>query len=360
MNDFHIIIKNDFTTIDKTDILYMQESSNGNYFYIICENEILVYHKNFKLSKSLSINYIHSIPNFFSIKYHTNENYFKRLYNYKFLIFDIFDCKYFLIGGYSDNSLKIYSREKNKDVIYSIYVENRIKCLKNIEDEQAFFTGHENGKILKWEYQVNNDKNQINLIKKMSIRGHNTSVKMIEVNKKYECIISVDEDEIVFIRKLYDFELLSFIKLNKYNKKIIDMNLYEQIIILTIFKIETNEIFICTYTLNGLKLGKLNEHLKLPISVIPHTDEMIIFTLHNIYLTKVSLTSKTLIKTNLNNLEINDINLNLVNDNDIVSNFNKSLNLNEAISYFYDNRNRVLFCLFSNGMLYRINFVKNA
>ena len=360
MNDFHIIIKNDFTTIDKTDILYMQESSNGNYFYIICENEILVYHKNFKLSKSKTINYIHSIPNFFSIKYHNNDNYFKRLYNYKFLIFDILDCKYFLIGGYLDNSLKIYSREKNKDVTYSIYVENRIKCLKNIEDEQAFFTGHENGKILKWEYQVNNDKNQINLIKKMSKRGHNTSVKMIEVNKKYECIISVDEDEIIFIRKLYDFELLSYIKLNKYNKKIIDINLYEQIIILTIFKIETNEIFISTYTLNGLNLGKLKEPLKLPITVIPHTDEMIIFTLHNIYLTKVSLTSKTLIKTNLNNLEINDINLNLVNDNDIVSNFNKSLNLNEAISYFYDNRNRVLFCLFSNGMLYRINFVKNA
>ena len=172
------------------------------------------------MSKSLSINYIPNIQNFFSIKYHTSDNSFKKLYSYKFLIFDILDCKYFFIGGFMDNSLKIFFREKNKDVTYSIYVENQIKCLKNIEDEQSFFTGHENGKIIKWDYQINNDNNRINLIKNMSIRGHQSSVKMIELNKKYECIISVDEDEIVFIRKLYDFELLSFIKINKFNKKL--------------------------------------------------------------------------------------------------------------------------------------------
>ena len=42
---------------------------------------------------------------------------------------------------------------------------------------------------------------------------------MIEVNKKYECIISIDNDEIIFIRKLYDFELLSHIKINKHKTK---------------------------------------------------------------------------------------------------------------------------------------------
>ena len=360
MNNFHVILKNDFTKIDKADILYMHESSNGNYFYIICEHEILVYHKNLKMSKSLSINYIPNIQNFFSIKYHTSDNSFKRLYSYKFLIFDILDCKYFFIGGFMDNSLKIFFREKNKDVTYSTYVENQIKCLKNIEDEQSFFTGHENGKIIKWDYQINNDNNRINLIKNMSIRGHQSSVKMIELNKKYECIISVDEDEIILVRKLYNFELLSYIKLNKYNKKVIDINIYEQIIILTVFQIKTNQIFIYTYTLNGLNLGKLVEQLKLPITIIPYTDEMIIFTLNNIYLTKVSLTAKALLKTNLEDLDISYINLALGDDKNVASNFNKNFNLNETISYFYDNKNKVLFCLFSNGMLYRINFVKNA
>ena len=72
------------------------------------------------------------------------------------------------------------------------------------------------------------------------------------------------------------------------------------------------------------------------------------------------MTAKALLKTNLNDFEFNSIDLNLDDENDVANNFNKNLNLNEAISYFYDNKNRVLFCLFSHGMLYRINFVKNA
>ena len=72
------------------------------------------------------------------------------------------------------------------------------------------------------------------------------------------------------------------------------------------------------------------------------------------------MTSKVLLKINFNNLEINDIDLTINNNEDNNSNFIKKLNLNEAISYFYDNKNQVLFCLFSNGILCRINFVKNA
>ena len=50
----------------------------------------------------------------------------------------------------------------------------------------------------------------------------------------------------------------------------------------------------------------------------------------------------------------------LKEDNDISYTFNSDLQKNDPISYFYDVKNRVLFCLFSNGFLYRINFVKNA
>ena len=360
MNNMHIILKNDRIKLDKLDMLYMQESSNGNYFYVVCEHEIMVFHKNFKKSNSLSINYIASFPNSFEIKYHMNNSYLKLFYNYKYLIFDILDCKCFFIGGYMDNSLRMYLKNKEKDIMYSIYVESQIKCLKNNKDDQTFYTGHENGKIIKWKYKINPDNNKISIRKDTSIRGHKSSVKMLEVNQKYECIISIDNDEIIFIRKIYDFELLSYIKINKHKKKVIDINIHEQIIILTILKIKTDEIFLYTYTLNGLKLGKIKEPLKLPITTIPNTDEIIILRKGNIYLAKIAFNEKTSILAISNNLEVPNIDWSSENENDVAFNFNKDLQQNEGISYFYDSKNKVLFYLFSNGMLYRINFVKNA
>ena len=77
---------------------------------------------------------------------------------------------------------------------------------------------------------------------------------------------------------------------------------------------------------------------------------------------KVAFNEKTSLLAISNNLEVPNIDLSLKddNDNDDAFNFNKDLQENEAISYFYDSKNKVLFCLFSNGMLYRVNFVKNA
>ena len=360
MSNFQIILKNALLIFEGKDILYMHESSNGNYLYIVYENEILVYNKNLKFINNLSLYNINKIPNCFSFKYHTNDNRFKNLYNYQYIIFDIFDCKFFFIGGYMDNSLRIYFKDKEKDIMYSLYSDSQIKCIINSENDNTFFTGHENGKIAKWSFQVNNDYNDINIKKENSIRGHKSSVKMIKLNEKYECIISIDIDEIVFIRKIYDFELLSYIKFNKYNKKVIDVNIYNQIIILTIFKIKTNEIFLYTYTLNGLNLAKIREQLKLPISLIPNTDEMIILSLANIYFVKVAFNEKTSLLPISNDLDISNIGLTSEEDNSIVNNFNNDLHSSDAISYFYDSKNRVLFCLFSEGKLYRINFVKNA
>ena len=359
-DDLQIILRNALLIIEGKDYLYMQESSNGNYFYIVTEHEIEVYNKNLKLMNNLSLNNISKIPNCFSIKYYSSDQFFRSINNYKYIIFDILDCKYFFIGGYIDNSLRIYYKDKEKDIMYSVYMESQIKCMKNNYSNKTFFSGHENGKIMKWNYNINSENNQINLVKVNSVRGHKASVKMIEINEKFGCIISVDEDEIVFVRKMYDFELLSYIKLNKYHKKIIDINIYNQIIILTLFKIQKNQIFIYTYSLNGLNVGKIISKLRLPISLIPNTDEIILFSLGNIYITKVAFNSKTSLSAFSNNFDLNNISLNEEEDQNIDNKFNIDLQSNDAISYFYDSKNRVLFCLFSGGKLYRINLVKNA
>ena len=359
-NNIQIILKNERITLENKDFLYMGESSKGNYFYVICEHEILVFNKNLRYINHLSIKYISKIPKFFSTKYHSTDKYYNQLYNYKYLLFDIMDCKYFFIGGYMDNSLRIYTKEKDKEIMNSVYVETQIRCIRNSHNDQTFFTGHENGKIMKWRYDINNDNNQINIKKVNSLRCHGSSIKMLELNEKLECIVSIDNDEIVFIRKMYDFELLSYIKFNKYRKKVIDINIYNQIIIFTITKIKTDEIFIYTYTLNGLNLGKIPALLKLPISLIPNTEEMIIFSLSNIYCATVSFNEKASLVALSNNMELVGIDLSFQDEKDVAFKFNNDLHKFAAISFFYDSKNRVLFCLFSDGSLYRINFVKNV
>ena len=87
---------------------------------------------------------------------------------------------------------------------------------------------------------------------------------------------------------------------------------------------------------------------------------MIILSLANIYFVKVAFNEKTSLLPISNDLDISNIGLTSEEDNSIVNNFNNDLHSSDAISYFYDSKNRVLFCLFSEGKLYRINFVKNA
>ena len=56
--------------------------------------------------------------------------------------------------------------------------------------------------------------------------------------------------------------------------------------------------------------------LKLPITTIPNTDEIIIFRKGNIYLAKIAFNGKTSILAISNNLEVPNIDLSLKDDND--------------------------------------------
>ena len=132
-NNFNKInIKNEYKSLPNNIYIYMSESTpshNGNseniYFYIVANKEILVYNKQMKNLPNLSVNIQKIFPLFEcktsnkgkndvnkNINDKTNDN--DTIYNnnkqfiYKRLIFDIEDCKFFFIGGYIDNSYKIY------------------------------------------------------------------------------------------------------------------------------------------------------------------------------------------------------------------------------------------------------------
>ena len=371
IDNAQIYLKNEYLFIPDKEFLFIKESSYGNYFYILFEDQILVYNKLLKLINNLCISGFCKIYPPYSLNYNSNlKNILKCQYIYKNLIFEALECKYFFVAGYLDNSFKIYTKEKEKTMIYSIYTESKVTCIKNINDSNIFFTGHQNGRIIKWKYTIINKENSkkdcnkfpIILHKINSVYAHQYFIREIEINEKFNCLISAGNDGLIFIRKLYDFEVLNYIKINKKTKEIIDINLYRQNIILSILKIRSKSVYIYTYSLNGMKLGKMSEQIKMPISIIPETGEIFIFGSSNIYLVKITMKEKTSLITITNDL--NPSYYEGIKDNsdeyeDSCNKFNDDLNNNIPISYFYDKKYHVLFCLFSNGRLHRINLIKN-
>ena len=373
IDNLQLILKNDYIKIDDSDFLYIKESYNGNYLYILTDNNLFVYNKLLKIQSNLSLYNIDQIYPPFSFSYNTNiKNTLKTQYMYKYLIFEVFECKCFFMAGFLDNSFRIYSKEKDKNIMYSIYTESKVTCIKKITNSNSFFTGHKNGKIIKWDYTFNDKDNlkkdrliPINVYRKKTIYGHNTFVKIIEINIKFNVVISVGKDEIIYIRKLFDLELLNYIKFNKIKNRIIDINFHNQFIILTVFKQIKQTVFIYIYSLNGMKLGKLAEQIKMPISIISELDEVFIFGALNMYLVKTSLKEKTSLLSITNNLIPSYYeggkgdNSNNEEEKDKSYKFNEDLNNVTPISYFYDTKNHVLFCLFANGRLHRINIIRN-
>jgi WD40 repeat protein len=291
---------------------------------------------------------------------------------YKYLIFEILECKYFFAAGYLDQSFKIYTKEKDKNIMYSIYTESNVTCIRNMNNTNVFFTGHQNGKINKWAYSLINKENlkkennqmSIDVCRKNSIYGHLSFVKIIEINEKMGIIVSAGADGLIFVRKIYDFELLSYIKFNKNEKEIIDINCHKQIIIISIFKIKSKKFLIYTYSLNGIKLGKISEQVKLPISIIPESDDIFVFGCFNIYLIKISMKEKIsliIITNDLNPcyIEGGKEERDIDEDEEDNDTFNEDFCKTIPISYFYDTKNHVLFCLFANGKLHRVNLIKN-
>ena len=128
---------------------------------------------------------------------------------------------YFFVGRNIDNSIKIYEQEikKNKNSIlkYNIPTETFVSCLHR-KDKYLFFSGHKNGKLFEWRISYSEDKNKKeNLIKKVEIIrdiiAHKESmISCIYYIKKHNIILTSSNDGKLYIRKYFDFELLSIIE----------------------------------------------------------------------------------------------------------------------------------------------------
>ena len=186
----------------------------------------------------------------------------------------------FITCRYIDKSFKIHrflkdknNKNKNMDIYkpFSFICEDYVCSCCTISFCQ-FLIGLKNGKLIQFyiEKQEKHEKQENNNVKskentelfqiKMEkyIQAHKGKINLIEINKRLGLIITGGDDNYILIRKLYDFELLSPIKIKK--KYIITMAKISPLnfIYILCYHKEKKKSVIFGYTLTGLKFAKSN------------------------------------------------------------------------------------------------------
>ena len=171
----------------------------------------------------------------------------------------------FITCRYMDNSFKIHNINKKKpqkeENPISIICEDFVSACCTL-NYNKFFIGLKNGKLIQWsienEIKEVNTSKDINLKIDKQIQAHKNSITVIEINIRLGIIITGGEDNYVFIRKIYDLELITPIKLK--SKYIITMAKISPMNFLYIMcfnkKKKKNKSLIFGYTLNGLLFAK--------------------------------------------------------------------------------------------------------
>ena len=160
-----------------------------------------------------------------------------------------------------DNSFKIHqilkSKPKKEEKPLSIICEDFVSSCCTLNQNQ-FLIGLKNGKLIKWCIENENEINEGNykILFNKQIQAHKKSINVIEINYRLGVIITAGEDNYVFIRKLYDFELLTPIKIK--SKYIITMAKISPMNFLYIicFNKKKKKNIILGYTINGLFFAK--------------------------------------------------------------------------------------------------------
>ena len=157
----------------------------------------------------------------------------------------------YLIEKNSNNFLLLYNSEKiKKDMVkfQHIYLENYVNSICKITDE-IILIGLNSGKILYSKIYLNNNLYCLETIN--SFYAHLKPINIIEMH--LDLIITSGLDNYVYIRKKYDFEVLSCIKIDKnYYIKLIKISNLNFIYMLCFDKI-SKRFKILGYTLNGIK-----------------------------------------------------------------------------------------------------------
>ena len=144
-------------------------------------------------------------------------------FSYLFLHFDKTTKLVFLSCRYLENFFRIQCHHQIINIIYEDFVTSIKGRNTSEKDDDTFYTGLLNGKLTEWQIipyiSLNNKKNKSKskfsfTVKEIkNVYAHKSSITAIEIYQNQNIIITAGEDKFIYIRKIFDFELLTVIDL---------------------------------------------------------------------------------------------------------------------------------------------------
>ena len=255
-----------YNEIKKLNILYTKENSEYQIKYSFSSFENKINYYNDIDTESYHTYYYNKIN-----LYTSYDKILSKYNNNNFSQIIIITCRHI------DFSFKIHylekeNNKKNKNKkneierkIYSYICEDFVTsccCLTN----NAFIIGLNNGKLIYFiikenptfnkTKKISEQKDNIKIEKQMYIQAHNGKINIIEIDKRLGIVITSGDDNYIFIRKLYDFELLLPIQMKtKYSILMTKISSYNFLYVLC-FNKANNQKIIFGYTLSGIKFAK--------------------------------------------------------------------------------------------------------
>ena len=154
----------------------------------------------------------------------------------------------FIFCRYLDNTIKIFNAIVPKQKLKtdcSYLLSSFITSIIRINDNE-FVTGDILGNIVKWKF-----KNNLEFISK--IKSNSNGITCINYNEKIGILTICDNNNLV-IRKYYDFEFLTFIKIKN---TIVEVKISEfDLIYVLTYAIDKNLYELYCYSLNGIFVCK--------------------------------------------------------------------------------------------------------
>ena len=362
-----------FPSSQKIIFIYgTRNSNNKKYLGIFIHNlkdkdiynnyELKFFEQNLKEDNSKNIKIPKKIKFFTKIKFSKNNksNYIYK-YNPRLLLID-FNMQIFVLGRFNDNTFILYN-SKGENKLY--LTESIITCLSKIS-EISFLSGHFNGKILEWKFNmktvnnilIDNETNSsynINifideLIVYRKFIAHKEKVNGVYYSELLGLIISSGDDKKIMIRKYYDLTLLTMIDIG-YNKFCVDIKVSHCFLYILFFNEEKQKHILQIYSVNGLKVGEGNYNY---INGI-HLDKIGNVLVGNFKENKIEVYNPSMTR------KLDEIIL----ENKIEKKSNKKGKKNENniikediffVDFYYDNENNYLYSCFSNSQVTKISY----
>ena len=193
---------------------------------------------------------------------------------YSMSSFTLFNKLFILTCRYLGNIFKIQNNEYYIDIL----CEDFVTCIVSRENKESvydniiIYTGLKNGKLIEWNIKPKlNDFKKISIFEKKNCHCHKGEITCVELYQNQNIIITGGIDKMIFVRKTYDFELLTVINLlYSYGNPIVGekLNIVPTLIkvselnciYIMLYNYETEKSYIRGYNLNGLFFAQSKEN----------------------------------------------------------------------------------------------------